>query len=112
MTSQEFDAVLDRRMQVMRSVLGSKAKEYASSRDRLHNFHAASNMLDNTPEQALLGMLAKHLVSVIDLVKTGNPVSQAVADEKIGDSINYLVLLEALMHETRTKRRLVSEEMP
>jgi hypothetical protein len=104
MTHAEFSHLLKQRMELMQAVLDIKAGEYASNGDRLHNFKAAADMLGTTPEKALLGMLAKHLVSVIDMVnglQRGNPSGhpRAVWAEKIGDSVNYLCLLEGLVEE-------------
>lgn len=101
MTPLEFDTLLERRLNRTRSVLASKAKEYAAGEDRLHNFHVAGRVLGTCPEAALLGFLTKHLVSVLDMVgalpeKTPSP---EIVDEKIGDCINYFVLLEALFAE-------------
>jgi hypothetical protein len=47
-------------------------------------------------------MMAKHWVSVLDIIDklvTNNYVSGELIDEKIGDSINYLILLEAMLIE-------------
>ena len=59
-------------------------------------------MLGGSREKALIGMLAKHLVSVLDMVdsfgKEDLPTTSFI-DEKIGDSINYLILLEAMLKE-------------
>ena len=85
----------------MFQVLGAKAGEYASDKDRLHNFKVTSGITRGTPAQALLGFQAKHLTAVIDKVLTGEPVTRAWIDEKIGDAMNYLVLLEALLIETQ-----------
>jgi hypothetical protein len=63
--------------------------------DRLVNFHTGSEITGLTPMQTLWGYLAKHLASVRDIVN-GKVVSREVLREKIGDSRNYLVLLEAL----------------
>jgi len=45
-------------------------------------------------------MWTKHLVSVIDMIFDfpAEP-EESVINEKIGDSINYLILLEALLKE-------------
>lgn len=104
MKAQEFDKVLEDRITSMRGTLAGKAEEYASDNDRLHNFKVAARMESKpqTPEQALWGMLKKHLVSVVDIVDmtaTGNCPSEWLRNEKIGDAINYLVLLEALLVE-------------
>jgi len=105
MKQDEFQAVLDRRIEQTGKTLAGKGTEYGSDSDRLHNFKAAGRMLNITPEKALEGMLAKHLVSVQDIVARvengGNMPSQAVIDAKIGDCINYFILLEALLTERR-----------
>ena len=99
MTPERFNDLLENRLSLTRDVLGSKAGEYASTSDRLHNFKAAAAMLRGTPEQALLGMLVKHMVSIYDMVLDGQPRAIALWDEKIGDAINYMILLEALVKE-------------
>lgn len=99
MTPERFNDLLENRLSLTRDVLGSKAGEYASTSDRLHNFKAAAAMLRGTPEQALLGMLVKHMVSIYDMVLDGQPRAIALWNEKIGDAINYMILLEALVKE-------------
>lgn len=107
MTMGEFDAILERRIGLMRSVLASKGEEYATDQDQLHNFKRAAQLRrepDAGAPEVLLGMLVKHWVSIEDLVHNWSFVGAAVAriDEKIGDAINYLVLLEALLKEGRS----------
>lgn len=51
-----------------------------------------------TPKQALLGMLSKHLISVSDMCVSGS-YSKQLWTEKITDSINYLLLLKAMVEE-------------
>ncbi len=99
MKTSEFNKILNARCKKMKSMLTTKADEYASSTDRLHNFKAAARMLDATPEVALEGMAMKHAVSVQDMVEHPDIITSELIDEKIGDCINYLVLLEALMLE-------------
>jgi len=103
MTDSKFDALLDERLDRIRETLGRKAKEYATSKDRLHNFKESALLLRTTPIQALLGMLAKHLVSIVDLSLQASAgpqfPSMTAVEEKIGDAINYLILLEALFQE-------------
>lgn len=102
MTNSEFDALLVRRLALTKEVLASKAKEYATH-DRLHNFKAAARLTGQTPQETLLGMLVKHWVSIMDLVAAGNGCHSVVVDDKIGDAINYLILLEAILSEAREK---------
>jgi hypothetical protein len=102
LTNTEFVEVLGGRITKIAKVLNEKSKEYASAGDRLHNFKRAGLMQGVTPEKALVGMLVKHLVCVMDMVddiERGNIFWYGQWDEKIGDSINYLCLLEALAVE-------------
>lgn len=82
-------------------VLTAKAAEYATD-DRLHNFKAAAGLERITPVEALGGMMAKHTISVYDLIHdygAGKEAPIALWSEKITDSINYLYLLWALINE-------------
>jgi hypothetical protein len=102
MTNKEFDVILEQRITLMRQVLQKKAGEYASLDDRLHNFKRAAQVLGTTSEKALLGMLVKHLVSLFDIVDSwpDKKCSVEMLDEKLGDTINYAVLLEAILKES------------
>lgn len=104
MTHDAFQAILASRLEKTAKVLGVKAGEYASQTDRMHNFNRAAELLRTTPHDACLGFLGKHLVSIIDLTKRHDPVGLAIIDEKIGDAINYLILLEALLIEREANR--------
>lgn len=101
MSTGQFEKILEQRLGMIRDVLGVKAKEYASSQDRLWNFRRAAALLGGTAESALLGMLTKHIVSIYDMVDTMPDKKYPVVmwQEKIGDAINYLILLEALVTE-------------
>lgn len=104
MNSKEFEAALEQRIGKCKEVLGVKASEYATS-DRLHNFKVAAVLQQESPIKALGGMMAKHTVSVYDLIKAenrGEDVSIELWDEKIGDHINYLLLLWAAVIENKT----------
>lgn len=108
MTQKEFDQILDLRIAAMRQTLAGKGVEYGAGGDMLHNFKVAAKLSssDETPEQALWGMMKKHLVSIIDIVDAtgrGGFPSPALRGEKICDGINYLLLLEALLIEREEK---------
>lgn len=98
-TTMEFEKILSARISSIKSVLGNKAKEYAMEGDRLHNFKVAARVKNETPEKALWGMATKHLVCIIDMIDGKLEATDAMVDEKVGDMINYLVLLEALLKE-------------
>jgi hypothetical protein len=103
LTAAQFDVLLERRLALTKKVLGAKAVEYASEKDRLHNFKQAAAFMRGTPQQALLGFMAKHLVSIVDMIEdhaVAKEVLPGQIDEKIGDAVNYLILLEALFKDT------------
>lgn len=95
----DFDQLVERRIEKIRSVLCKKAKEYASDNDRFYNFRAAARKRNTTPADALMGMKVKHEVSIDDLITERIEVTEALIDEKIGDNINYFILLEGLLKE-------------
>ena len=98
MDSKTFETLMEEQLGRCRNVLCSKAKEYATQ-DRLHNFHVAADLRGCTPEQALAGMMAKHTVSVYDMCESGEKYPVELWQEKITDSINYLLLLNAMVRE-------------
>jgi hypothetical protein len=106
MTVAEFDEVVNRRLDLIRRVLLEKGKEYARGGDRLSNFKNGGKAQRVTPEQALLGYMTKQFVSIVDFIQEDLPKgvvhTQAEWDEKLGDCINYLCLLEAVTVERRT----------
>jgi hypothetical protein len=103
MNDKEFETVVNSVFERCGGVLISKASEYARG-DRLSNFKTAAALAKTTPEMALRGMLAKHIVSLWDLIddtEKGFEVNKSLWDEKITDSVNYLILLSALVSETK-----------
>lgn len=104
MTRNDFDKVIEKRIKAIKETLVNKGNEYALTDDVFHNFRAAARMsVDATsPAVALWGMFAKHLVSLADLAR-GKSASVATIDEKIGDAVNYLILLEGILKEREVK---------
>jgi hypothetical protein len=108
MNANDFNEVVERRKNLISQVLQKKAGEYAIDGDRMYNFKRAALITNQSPEQVLLGMWTKHIVSVIDIIEaikvTHNTdsekyYSQEYVDEKLGDLINYAILLEGLLTE-------------
>lgn len=102
MSPEEFQRVVEQRFGECRHVLVEKAREYAPGDDRFQNFKTAGAYLGCSPEMALLGMLVKHLVALrdfVDVTEKGGTIPEEQWNEKIGDSINYLVLLDGLLQE-------------
>jgi len=87
---------------MIKIILGAKANEYARGQDRLHNFKRVALVKRCTPAEACIDGFCKHLVSILDMVddlREGHKSSIQLWEEKIGDAINYLILLEALVKE-------------
>ena len=101
MNNRDFNQLLNDRLNKIDLVLSKKAEEYARG-DRLSNFKKAASLLDCTPEKALTGFVAKHVIALLDFINDiddGVLQTQDRWDEKIGDIINYMILLEALVTE-------------
>lgn len=114
MDNQKFQQVLKQCHQSIDNVLNKKAQEYATGSDRLHNFAVAAKLMGTTTPYACMGMLNKHLISIRDIVvdyeKQNKIPTIELLDEKIGDAINYLILLKAcfldnMPNKTKTKKQ-------
>lgn len=102
----------------MRLMLGSKDDEYSRNDDKLHNFKRVGVRRNTPPEEALMGMLEKHLVSIEDMIddivhayRCNNSYvpNFDTWSEKLGDAINYLFLLYALIYERYNPSEYMSE---
>lgn len=101
MNHSEFDRIVEECIARCVKTLDIKGEEYSTD-DRLHNFKEAAHLLGCTPERALLGMWAKHIVSVGDIVRdieAGKLPPEDLVHEKLTDVMNYAMLLEALINE-------------
>jgi len=98
MQIEEFNRLLERRLHLTKSVLELKGGEYATE-DVLHNFKLAASVNQTSTAEALWGMATKHLVSIIDLYKATKSPNRHLIDEKIGDMVIDLILLEAVLNE-------------
>jgi hypothetical protein len=103
MTNGEFNVIVSNIIKRVHLVLFKKSKEYSGKEDRLENFKRAAALQDISPTQALLGMIAKHFVSIAMLVEKASELGEVTNlllwEEKITDIINYCILLEALVKE-------------
>lgn len=105
MTGLDFESVLDRRISLIRNTLLQKAKEYATRDDRLNNFRRLAEMQRVSMARAAWGLVGKQIVSVQDMIESGDTFSREEWDEKIGDVINYMILIEAIVAEENRKQR-------
>ncbi len=101
MSPEDFEVFTTAILHNAHTVLNEKGKEYSRNGDRLWNFKSAAKMRGTTPEQALLGMLLKHWVSIVDILENPEGIDEGVVAEKFGDNINYSILAQALLGERR-----------
>lgn len=93
MTVEERDKTIRITIDKCMRVLKEKAEGYSTDEDVLHNFRVAAGLQGCSVTQALAGMMTKHTVSVYDMINGGQAYASDKWDEKIGDLINYLLLL-------------------
>lgn len=105
-----FNDVVKAQLERSEQLLTGKGREYAEGAeandgvDRLAHFKKAAALQSETPEQAAFGMLAKHLVSVSDMVASDEAYTLEHWNEKITDSINYLLIIRAIVEEKEMAR--------
>lgn len=111
MDNHDFEEYIKETVDRSLNTLFAKADAYTDpDGDRLRNFKVAAELQHTTPVKALAGMMAKHTVSVYDLIDKSDEewIDWKTWYEKIGDSINYLLLLSALIHEVDDQGDLLS----
>lgn len=115
MTGQKLQQVIEEQTQRVITTIQSKNAHYAKATDEnaLSAFYDAAAIQDNKPRQALAGMMAKHTVSIYDLIEEPELAPQEVWEEKITDHIAYLVLLRALVQEEdpEARRRAANKQV-
>lgn len=113
MNTVDFNELTKAQLKRCEDVLCIKADEYATD-DRLHNFKQAALLQETTPAAALGGMMCKHTISVYDMIKgveEGKVYPLSLWNEKITDSMNYLLLLWAIVNEDKAMQ-YSGEPMP
>lgn len=107
MVQSAFEKVFNDMVEQSRRILIAKGAEYANDGDRLINFKQAAHLEGVKQSTALAGMMAKHTVSIYDMIaqyEAGTEFSQEKWDEKLLDHFNYLILLQAVLTEERMEK--------
>lgn len=103
MTNQEFnEKYLPDMLVHTKRVLAAKQDEYSANQDRMHNFKTSAILQSlvtvDTPEAAAWNLVSKQLVSVIDMInEPGIMYNYDYMQEKIGDVVNYFLLIGAMI---------------
>jgi len=98
MELEKFNTIVRAQIQQCFDTLELKNREYTFGNDRLEHFKNTAIEHEITPRQALWGMASKHITSISSMCKN-NINNTELWTEKITDSINYLLLLQALITE-------------
>lgn len=107
MIINEFNDVVIEQMEHCKTMLVTKGNEYAPEAmsnveiDRLAHFKKAATLMRTTPKIALMGMLVKHYISIMDMSMDDKDYPVEQWSEKITDSINYLLILRAIGEEEK-----------
>lgn len=106
MKINEFNELLNEEIENIKLVLNSKQKEYVLNpdKDRLEHFKRTAQFLNTNTRTALLSMLSKHLISISDMCNANELQPLEKWYEKITDSINYLILLLAIVEEENDEK--------
>lgn len=103
MKLNEFSTLVHRLHSKTKETLLNKNKEYAEENDVFHNFDVAADILRHVDTGSRPGsamaFAVKHLVSIIDIVNSPARFSSEQVDEKIGDMINYLILIRGMIYD-------------
>lgn len=100
MHDEQFNQVIEAAVDRSMSVLVMKNAAYSGKDvDRLAGVKHAAHILGTTPEKAIEGMMVKHTSSIYTMLRSGESYTRETWNEKITDHINYLLLLEAVIHE-------------
>lgn len=98
--THNFDKIVEETCSQTKEVLIKKGKEYARE-NRYSNFEKVGRRHAISPEQALWYLRDKHEASIDDMIKDlekDKLPTKELIDEKIGDDINYLLLLKGMLY--------------
>ena len=105
MTRRQFEVYLEHVLDRTKKVLGNKGDEYSYNNGAFENFEEGVGLgFSITREAVAWGYAVKHLQAVkamITQIEKGNEVqlTNTLVEEKFGDVINYMILIEAMLKE-------------
>ena len=115
------DIIIKERIGKIRDILIQKGNEYDTEEERFHSFNTAAKKYNKTPERIAHEWWTKHYVSFLDMLDAledkgplRNRITSKLIDDKIGDMINYLILIEGMLKErieARFDKRINAETL-
>lgn len=99
MTQDRFNEIVKEFLTKTEQVLMKKQDEYSLGKDRFAFFKNEAAIGRITPEQALYYCQLKHITSYIDMINSDKKFSRELWVEKLGDIVNYCILLYGLLED-------------
>jgi hypothetical protein len=102
MTYNKFMELLEQRFNKTRETYAIKMNEYATDLDVFSSFkNGVGFSFHDTPEGVAWEYACKHFESIKTIISKcpGEVPTDELLEEKIGDAINYLIILEGLIKE-------------
>lgn len=99
MNKNAFEEVVTGLLDECRELLIRKGGDYSPNDDKLQNFKQAADFTSCNKWQALEIYLFKHLQAISNWFKSGRKQLNEDIKHRIRDSINYFILLEAMIVE-------------
>ena len=102
MTYDKFMELLEQRFNKTRKTYSTKMIEYANVNDVFESFKKGVGFsFHDTPEGVAWEYACKHFESIKTIISKcpGEVPTDELLEEKIGDAINYLIILEGLIKE-------------
>lgn len=88
-----------------------KSDEYGTSEDVLHNIRQSAVLEQTTLRASVGGKLSTAIVKIYDMIREDELAPVEAWDNKIGEAINYLMLLKAAaIDEHKSQRPPASAE--
>lgn len=102
MTEASFESRVKERIELCLKILGKKGLEYHVSGNPVGQVEMGAAILGTDPEHYVLALMTKHLVSVMTNIKNKRYDNW---EEKIGDLINYCLILDAVIQNKKEERK-------
>ena len=102
MTIKEFKILLDQTFEKSKKTYNLKMNEYATDIDVFQSFREGVGFsFQDTPEGVAWNYACKHFESIKNIIsKVQDEVpTDEILDEKIGDAINYLIIIKGLIKQ-------------
>lgn len=99
-SKDEFEFIVSKTFEEINSLTSSKGEEYSRSNDQLANFRRGAENNEITMHKVLSIYLSKHMDAIQSWINNGVELSEPI-EGRINDAILYLILLKAMVYETK-----------